>query len=350
MRRIILFITLFFAITGASAAIGELKQKLKQLAGDNNVGIAVISCYGDTVAVNGNEIFDMASVAKFHQAVALSKTLSFEQMADTKIEIDPRTLEHNTWSPMRAAAGTDTIILSPAHLLDYSLMMSDNNAADILFDRYNSPTMVDSILRRLGYPGEYSIRFTEKQMHTDSLGACNISSPLAAVAAINRFFASDTTASATLIKAIMSRDTPFGKERIMAGLEGKGAKVFHKTGTGFNGTNGTPIAINDLAFVSYPTSWGYGCYSIAVFLKDFKGSKAEGEKLIADISSAVWDAVMVNEVNMMNMSATIGASKKSGSAPAEAQSATSFLGSFLGAVGGAILEEALDRALGIEEF
>ena len=349
MRRIILFITLFFAVANVSAAIDELRNKLEQLAGDNNVGIAVISCYGDTVTVRGREIFDMASVAKFHQAVALSKTLSFEQMADTKIVIDPRTLERNTWSPMRAAAGTDTIILSPAHLLDYSLMMSDNNAADILFDRFNSPPTVDSILRHLGYPGEYSIRFSEKQMHTDSLGACNTSSPLAAAAAINRFFASDTTASATLIKAIMSRDTPFGKERIMAGLEGKGAKVFHKTGTGFNGANGTPVAINDLAFVSYHTSWGYGCYSIAVFLKDFKGSKADGEKLIADISSAVWDAIMVKEVKLMNASANIYAGKKSGSTPAETQSTTNFLGSFLGAIGGALLENALDRALGLEE-
>lgn len=338
---------LFAAAINASAALGGLRQKLQQLAGDNNAGIAVITCYGDTVAVNGNELYDMASVAKFHQAVALAKTLSFEQLADTKIAIDPATLDRNTWSPMRAAAGSDTLTLSPAHLLDYTLMMSDNNAADILFNRFNSPAAVETILRRSGYPGDFSIRYTERQMHTDSLGACNISTPLAAAAAINRFFASDTTASATLVKAIMSRETPFGKERILAGLEGKGAKVFHKTGTGFNNANGTPNAINDLAFVSYKTDCGYRCYSIAVFLKDFGGTKAEGEKLTADISSAVWDAIMVEEVNAMNVSANISAGRKS--RPSTTVSEPSFLGSFLGAVGEAILDDVLDRALGLDE-
>ena len=343
MRKFLFLILLHLAVGSAYAGLAGLGNRLSRIIGKEDVGVAVITCYGDTLTVNGDSLYDLASVAKFHQAAALARTEGYEELTGAKIEIDPTTLEKNTWSPMRAAAGSETFTLSPAELLDYSLMMSDNNAADILFDHYNSPAEVDSILHAAGYPGRYRIAYTERQMHSDSLGAANTGTPLSAAAAINRFFASDTTASATLVKALMARVSPFGTGRIVAGLKDKDAKVFHKTGTGFNAANGTPAALNDLAFISFKTNWGYGCSSLAVFVRDYSGSRKEGEQLIADISAAVWDAIMVDEVNAMNASASVPAGK-AGRRPPEAPKE-----SFLQALMGAYLEAVIDNALGIED-
>lgn len=344
-KRTILFAALLASVA-SYAGINGLTDRLKAIAGTNDVGVALITCYGDTVSLNGSDTYDMASVCKFFQAAAIACTTDYDELTGTEITIDPAELEPNTWSPLRASAGKEKFRLSPAQLLDYSLMVSDNNAADILSDRLCSPARVDSILRAKGYPGEYRIAFTEKEMHADSLGAVNTCSPVAAAAAINRFFTADTTASATLVKALMSRESPFGKERIIAGLVGKDAKVFHKTGTGFNATNGTPAALNDLAFVSFKTEWGYSCYSLAVFVRNFSGSRAEGEKMIADISAAVWDAVIVNEVEMANSLARVPANKVSRPTVTVRQNTWK---SLLGDMFECVVEEAFNHALGIDE-
>ena len=115
-------------------------------------------------------------------------------------------LRRDTWSPMRAAADEVPFDISPVGLLDYSLNMSDNNAADILFDRLLAPAKVDSIVRNDYGAQKFAIGATEAMMHADtSTSRLNRATALDAAKFIYRFFTADTTASATLVKAVMAK-------------------------------------------------------------------------------------------------------------------------------------------------
>ena len=90
----------------------------------------MITAWGDTVSVNGDKPFELQSVVKFHQALALAKTMTASEMLNTKVTYDASDLKAGTWSPLRAV-NKDGGTADLSTLLYYSLRMSDNNAADI---------------------------------------------------------------------------------------------------------------------------------------------------------------------------------------------------------------------------
>lgn len=299
--RLIIIVAALTISTIASASVHQLRQRLEALIGNHDVALALRCAGGDTLSINGNEARELASAMKFFQAAALAHNTPYENLVSDSVIITETDLHKDTWSPLRASVDKLPLALPPAALLHYSLAMSDNNAADILFDRYLPPLKVDSTIRcRYGIEN-FAVRHTEAEMHADPrLSAHNYSSAIDATDLIYRFFTGDTIAEATLVKAIMGSDTPFGRERIMAGINNSAAKVFHKTGTGFDTPDGRTSTINDLSFVSYPTHHGYSCYALGIFVKDFDGTRAEAEKLIADLSAAVWGTIIVDQVAIMN--------------------------------------------------
>ena len=88
----------------------------------------------------------------------------------------------------------------------------------------------------------------------------------------------------------------------------------------------TPV--NALAFISYPTGRGYACYALAVFTGGMK--PAEAEAIIAEISRAVYTAIIVNEsLTMINNAPLPYAGKKSGKAPSQSDNDTHVLGEII---------------------
>lgn len=341
--RFFAFLATSLLATTCYAALPGLAERLAAIIGDHDVGVAVLTSDGDVLSLRGDTYYDMCSVVKFHQAAALARVMDFDSIMNTVVSVDSDDMRAGTWSPMRASLNNLPYHASLVELLDYSLTVSDNNAADIIFNRFVSPERVERVLREAGLASDLSVRSTEAQMHADNNRIPNLTTPTDAARCIYRFFTADTAASATLVKAIMARESPFGKERIPAGLTNGETKVFHKTGTGFDGPGGTPRAINDLAFISYKRPGGYSCYSLAVFVRDFSGSKEEGEKLIADISGAVWSAVVVNESLAMNAGAHVRASKIE-KAPETKEEKFSWVGALFDAAG-QIIYDAIDRKL-----
>lgn len=341
--RVYAFLAYVLLSVSSYAALPGLAERLTEIIGNNDVGVAVLTSDGDALSFSGDTYYDMCSVVKFHQAAAMARVMDFDSIMNTTVLVDSADMHADTWSPMRASLHSLPYEASVVELLDYSLNVSDNNAADVLFSRFVSPERVERILRDAGLASDISVRSTEAQMHADNNRVPNLTTPNDAARCIYRFFTADTTASATLVKAIMARESPFGKERIPAGVAQGETKVFHKTGTGFEGANGTPRAINDLAFISYKRPGGYSCYALAVFVRDFAGSKQDGETLIADISSAVWSAVVVNESLAMNAGARVRASKIE-KAPETKEEKFSWVGALFDAAG-EIIFDAIDRKL-----
>ena len=339
--RLLLFSLLTLAATAASASRPRLAEDIMRIIGDDHIGVAVIFSDGDTLALDGNTPFELQSVAKFHQAVALANKIGYPAIMIDSVTVTPADLLPNTWSPLRAAYPQGLTLTLP-NLLYQSLVMSDNNAADIIFDRYVSPSETDSILHALGSFGSYGIAVTEAQMHDNpALSALNYSTPLATARLMDHFFTADTTAAATVIRAVMSGSVPLGAARIPAGIPTGQALVFHKTGTGFDRPDGSISALNDAAFVCYTHPDGStGYYTLVIFMADFAGARADGEQKIADISQAVWNSTVLERVKAMNASATVyPAQRRAGTAAAP--DAESFGSALMGTIFEAVLDQII---------
>lgn len=252
------------------------------------IGVALIINNSDTVTVNNRSVYPMMSVFKFHQALAVCKRFDQEGFSlDTLLTIRRDELDHKTWSPMLEVHMEPSITLSVKNLLRYSLVQSDNNASNIMFKRLVSASETDNFIATLIPRSSFQIAYDESDISADHAKAySNYTSPLGAASLMNRLF-SDSIVSAEkqdFIKKSLGECTT-GKDRIVAPLIGKeGVTVSHKTGSGFI-DNGILAAHNDVAYISLPNGL---CYTLAVFVKDFKGNEYQASQVAARISEKVY--------------------------------------------------------------
>lgn len=286
-----LFLLLALVLTAAApvSAEGNLKTQLQKIiaGADARVGVAVIAD-GDTLTVNGSPDYPLMSVMKLHQAVAVARILEERGLPlTTAVHIYVQDLKAGTWSPLRDARPGGGFDMSVAELLRYTLQQSDNNACDILFDRFAAPEHVDSIIRSMGFR-DFRIAATEDEMHRD-LKKCreNVSSPLSAADLMDRLASGTLPLGKEYADFIRSTllECRTGLNRLPLPLEGSGALIGHKTGTSDREADGRWTGINDVGFVLLPDGRSY---TLAVFISDSALGMEENEKLIADISGAVY--------------------------------------------------------------
>ncbi|WP_300727995.1 class A beta-lactamase, subclass A2 [uncultured Rikenella sp.] len=286
MKRILFFILL---LLGGAVAGAELEKTLRNVTADKRarVGIAVVINGRDTVTVGNEARYPMMSVVKFHQALAVAHYLDRQGLSlARRIPIGREALLPDTYSPLRDRFPEGEIELSVGELLVYTLQLSDNNACDILFDRAGGPTETERFVRSLGI-GDCAIGATEAEMHADPT-ACyrNWTTPLAAVELMERFLTRQIVSDSC--RAFIRRtmiECRTGGNRLAKPLAGTGAVIGHKTGTSDRNAKGEWIGINDVGFVELPDGQRY---SIAVFVRDSKVSAEETERIIAEVSEAVY--------------------------------------------------------------
>lgn len=287
--RLFLLLALVLTAAAPASAEGNLKTQLQKIiaGADARVGVAVIAD-GDTLTVNGSPDYPLMSVMKLHQAVAVARILEERGLPlTTTVHIYVQDLKAGTWSPLRDARPGGGFGMSVAELLRYTLQQSDNNACDILFDRFAAPEHVDSIIRSMGFR-DFRIAATENEMHRD-LKKCreNVSSPLSAADLMDRLASGTLPLGKEYADFIRSTllECRTGLNRLPLPLEGSGALIGHKTGTSDREADGRWTGINDVGFVLLPDGRSY---TLAVFISDSALGMEENEKLIADISGAVY--------------------------------------------------------------
>lgn len=287
--RLLLLLALVLTAAAPASAEGNLKTQLQKIiaGADARVGVAVIAD-GDTLTVNGSPDYPLMSVMKLHQAVAVARILEERGLPlTTTVHIYVQDLKAGTWSPLRDARPGGGFDMSVAELLRYTLQQSDNNACDILFDRFAAPEHVDSIIRSMGFR-DFRIAATEDEMHRD-LKKCreNVSSPLSAADLMDRLASGTLPLGKEYADFIRSTllECRTGLNRLPLPLEGSGALIGHKTGTSDREADGRWTGINDVGFVLLPDGRSY---TLAVFISDSALGMEENEKLIADISGAVY--------------------------------------------------------------
>lgn len=287
--RLFLLLALVLTAAAPASAEGNLKTQIREIiaGADARVGVAVIAD-GDTLTVNGSPDYPLMSVMKLHQAVAVARILEERGLPlTTTVHIYVQDLKAGTWSPLRDARPGGGFDMSVAELLRYTLQQSDNNACDILFDRFAAPEHVDSIIRSMGFR-DFRIAATEDEMHRD-LKKCreNVSSPLSAADLMDRLASGTLPLGKEYADFIRSTllECRSGLNRLPLPLEGSGALIGHKTGTSDREADGRWTGINDVGFVLLPDGRSY---TLAVFISDSALGMEENEKLIADISGAVY--------------------------------------------------------------
>lgn len=257
------------------------------------IGVAVIINDKDTVTVNDKNIYPMMSVFKVHQALAVCNDFDGKELSlDSLMTIRRDELDPNTWSPMMKEHSGAVIRLTVRDLLRYTLIQSDNNASNLMFRKLVGVAETDSFIATLIPRSSFRISYTEEEMSADHDRAyANSTSPLGAAVLMNRLF-TDSLVGGEKQCFVMNtlKECITGKDRIAAPLLGKKeVSIAHKTGSGYTNENGILAAHNDVAYICLPNKV---CYTLAVFVKDFKGNEAQAAKAIARISAVVYSLLI----------------------------------------------------------
>lgn len=262
------------------------------------IGVAVIINNTDTVSVNNKSIYPMMSVFKVHQALALCNDFDKKGLSlDTLVKINREKLDPKTWSPMMKDYSAPVISLTVRDLLRYTLSQSDNNASNIMFKNMLNTAQTDSFIAKLIPHSSFQIAYTEEEMSADHDKAySNYTSPLGAAMLMNRLFTESLISNEKqdFIKNAL-KECKTGIDRIVAPLLDKeGVVIAHKTGSGSVNENGILAAQNDVAYICLPNKV---CYTLAVFVKDFKGNEPQASQFVAHISAVVYSLLINTALN-----------------------------------------------------
>ena len=270
-----------------------LEAELRQIADEapGQVGVAVITPEGLSIEINNEPHYQLMSVFKLHEALAVAHVLDVRGVSlDTVISFSRSEMNPDTWSPMLDEHKEAQLNIAVSELLRYIIQLSDNNASNLLFDRIVSTEDCDSFVRAAVGIEDFSIKYTERQMHGNhSLADGNHSSPLACARLLEQVFTDSIVSSekqAAIQEMLLGCHT--GDDRINAPLKGRrNVTLAHKTGSGFRSDRGVLMAHNDIGRVTLPDG---RAYVLAVMIKDFNGTEAEASAVIAKISEAVFNA------------------------------------------------------------
>ena len=215
---------------------------------------------------------------------------------DTLVKINRDKLDPKTWSPMLKDYSGPVISLTVRDLLRYTLTQSDNNASNLMFKDMVNVAQTDSFIATLIPRSSFQIAYTEEEMSADHNKAySNYTSPLGAAMLMNRLFTEGLIddEKQSFIKNTL-KECKTGVDRIAAPLLDKeGVVIAHKTGSGDVNENGVLAAHNDVAYICLPNNISY---TLAVFVKDFKGNESQASQYVAHISAVVYSLLMQTSV------------------------------------------------------
>lgn len=293
MKRLLLILSylsiMLPAFANGSKSIEDALQKY--ISGkDARIGVSFIINGKDTVSVNGKWDFPMMSVVKFPLALTVAHWVDTNGMSlNDTVKFSENALNEDTYSPMLKKYGKSRNTMTVRELLEWSLVESDNNAADILLHRVGGTSGATSIMRQMGISDEIVIGASEEDMHRDPyLSYLNRATPLAMAQLFDRFYRELRNTSPYHEISAMLEQCRTGLDRLAVPLLPTNATIGHKTGTGFPTPGGRISAINDCGYVCLLDGTSY---SIAVFVADSGYDRTATSDIIAEISKIVWKSL-----------------------------------------------------------
>jgi len=272
-----------------TSKLEPLKVKINAIIekADGTVGVAIKNLEtDDTLSFNNSNNFPMQSVYKFPLALAvLNQVDKNVYTLDQKFHICKSDLLPNTWSPLREKYPEGNVDITLSEIISYTVSQSDNNGCDILFRLIGGANIANDFIHEIGI-SEISIKGTEEEMHKDwNVQFTNWCKPTAMVGLLEKFYGQEILKDSStnfLWKQMVGTTT--GPKRLK-GLLPEGTTVAHKTGS--SGKNeGLSAAVNDVGIIILPNGQHV---AVAVFVSNSKAEDEVSEKVIADISKALFD-------------------------------------------------------------
>ncbi|WP_284463452.1 class A beta-lactamase, subclass A2 [Chryseobacterium sp.] len=290
MKKASLFISLcLFSLQVKSQTIQDLRNKINTITSTKNatIGISVKGIEDkDTLSINGNKETPLMSVFKFHIALAvLNRVDKGKLKLNQKFFIKKEELMPETWSPIREEYPEGNMYLTLDQLLRYTVSHSDNNGCDILLNIIGGTDSVQKFINQQGIK-DFTIKVNEQQMSSFDKFYLNTTTPLATTDLLEKFYngkvlKKETTKYLYQIMIETSRGLTWMKAGLPAGTE-----LAHRTGISSRNENNLRAAMNDVGIVKLPNGKHF---ILSVYLKNINEEMAVTEKIIADISHAVWE-------------------------------------------------------------
>lgn len=289
MTRFSIALFSFLSFQVFSQGTNELRNQLQQIISSKNatVGVSIKNIEDkDTLSINGNLKMPMMSVFKFHIALAvLHKVDEGKLNLKQEIFIKKKDLKEDTWSPMKEDYPEGNVNLTLDKILRYTVSHSDNNGCDILINLVGGTKYIQKFINEQGIKN-FVIKVNEDQMKTWKNLYINTTTPLATTELLEKFFKGKVLKEETTkyLYQIMV-ETSRGLTWMKAGLP-EGTELAHRTG--ISGTNDANlrVAMNDIGIVKLPNGKHL---IVSVYLKDITEKKEDTEKIVADITKAVWN-------------------------------------------------------------
>jgi beta-lactamase class A len=267
---------------------------------------------GPRVLINADQCFPMASTFKVAVAGTILSQVDSGRLSLGQLVPVPAAMVVQS-EGIAEIAKHSGVSLSVHNLLELMLTVSDNTATDVLTRLAGGPVAVTAWVRAQGVEGVRVDRDTagllrdffrlppgpfpdalaaalksdpELEKRGDKLNPAfdedpqDTATPLGMANLLDRIFAGKalSPASTELLTGIMERNTT-GKARIRGRLPGSVA-VAEKTGT-------IGASLNDVGMITLPGNAGK--LIVAVFIKKSKKPFEDRERVIADVSRAIYD-------------------------------------------------------------
>ena len=189
------------------------------------------------------------------------------------------------YSPLQDRFANAGVDITLRELLQYTVRLSDNVAADILLRLVGGPESVDGYVHSIGVGG-FHLEDGERTLHREKAAQYrNWFEPAGAVQLLRRLN-DDSPLSRDHTKLLFSwmENTTIAK-RLKAGVP-NGTRVLHKSGTS-DVDNGLAHATNDIGLIQLPDR---RFLAVAVFITDSTADEAAREGVIARIAKAAYQA------------------------------------------------------------
>ncbi|RZK28571.1 MAG: class A beta-lactamase [Hymenobacter sp.] len=265
-----------------------LRAEVGQLApaASARVGVSMrVLGTGDIMSYHNRQHYSLLSVFKLAIAMAVLHQVDQGKLRLTQpISLTKADLP-KTYSPLRDKYPEGNVYMPVQELLRYMLVVSDNDACDILLKLVGGPRQVTAYLRGLGIR-PVVIAFSEAQMGAVwSAQYANWSYPAAQVELLDRVYRRTalSAASSHLLYTLL-RATSVTPHRLK-GLLPPGTPVAHRSGTSSPNAQGLSPATNDVGIIELPDGRHI---ALAVFVSDSYAEVAAQELLIAKIAQAVY--------------------------------------------------------------
>lgn len=288
-KTIFLLCISLFSLQTFGQTSAELRKKIEQIISTKNV-TAGISIKGiedkDTLSINGNLDAPMMSVFKFHIALTVLNQVDKGNLKlDQIFFIKKEDLLPETWSPIRDEFPDGNMNLTLDQLLRYTVSHSDNNGCDILLKIIGGTETVQKFVHKQGIK-DFTIKVNEQEMSSWENLYLNTTTPLATTEVLEKFYKGKVLESATTkyLYQIMV-ETSRGITWMKAGLP-ENTELAHRTGISGTNDENLRVALNDVGIVKLPNGKHF---ILSVYLKNITEKKEDTEKIIADITKAVWE-------------------------------------------------------------